>query len=748
MPRNPDVPDSWPPVRPTQQGGGSHIPGSPPTRSSSPKRPIADSRIGTTPQPGAKPARRTDAVKSRPKQQVISAKSKTLNSLVPQGLPLVATDSADAPLQKSTPSKRLSFLRKWPFWAVMLVLMSSGVGFVAVALLFKLPAVPNCPTIFWPMASASLRLYCAQLAANKQTAEDLLEAINLVNSLPGDHPLRPEINRHIEQWSLEILKLGEQAFQAGKLEEAVSLARKIPTGIPAQNLVEKRIERWQTIWAEAEEIYQKAEQMLRQSNWHMAFEAAVRLTRLSNNYWSQNKYEELVGKIQTAKEESAQLDKAYKLVKSGKLDDLLEAIKIAQAISSNSYAYKEAKDLLADCGNKLLALAQERLDSRDWKGVLQVVNKIPPSLSLQDAVQDFTDLANAGQRAAEGTAPSIEEAIALAQKLDIGRPLHEKAQDLIARWQREIQDVAHLQQARELAQPGGINDLMAAIAEAQLIPQGNPRYEEAKSQIQSWTNQIQTTQDRPYLDHADQLASLGDPASLQDAVEQAGQIGKGRALYQEAQSKIQQWNSKIQQMQDQPILDQADSQANSGDIAGAIATAEQIRPGRSLYREAQSRIRQWTEQSQRREDQPYLDQAQALANSGNISSAIDSAHQIRPGRALYDDAQAKIRGWQREITARQQLQSAQDMASSGTPEALASAIRLARQVSQSSSVADDAREASNNWSYQLLAIAQKQADANNIPKAIAIAKTIPPRTNAYESAQMQIQAWQKSNQPQ
>ncbi|WP_156120595.1 hypothetical protein [Neosynechococcus sphagnicola] len=71
------------------------------------------------------------------------------------------------------------------------ILVSGGVGLLAVALLLKLPALPNCPAIFWPMASASMRLYCAQVAANKQTVADLLEAISLVNSLPADHPRPP-----------------------------------------------------------------------------------------------------------------------------------------------------------------------------------------------------------------------------------------------------------------------------------------------------------------------------------------------------------------------------------------------------------------------------------------------------------------------------------------------------------------------------------------------------------------------------
>lgn len=763
MTRNPDVPDRWQAARPSQPGGAGYIPGSPPIPSSSPpKRPIAPPGSGTTGQGGAKPARRTDGARSQKKpRQAGEATGRDGELRVPSGEKgargskgEVSPSAPGAPGASPEPSplkhqlySRLGFATKWPFWAAVTVMVSGGVGFLAVALLFKLPAVPNCPATFWPTASASLRLYCAQVAANKQTPENLLEAIALVNSLPEDHPLRPAINGYIEQWSQDILKLGEQAFQAGKLQEAIALARKIPAGVTASGIVENRIDRWQTMWSQAEQIYQQAEQQLRLSNWHKAFEQAVRLTRLGNTYWSKNKFDELAGKIQTAKEESAKLDRAYKLAKSGGLDELLEAVKLASAIGPNSYANKEAKDLIADCGNKLISLAQGRVDRRDWQGVLQIAKKIPASLNIQGIFKDFTDLANAGQSAAKGTVESLEQAIALAQRLDNQHALHDKAQDLIARWQKEIEDVAHIQRARDLAQSEGVNELMAAIAEAQLVPRDNPRYEEARALIQRWTAQIQTVQDRPYLERADQLASLGDPASLQDAIEQANQIKTGRSLYQEARNKIDQWSNKIQRLQDQPILEQAENQANMGDMSSAIATAEQIRPGRVLYREAQSKVRQWTVASQRREDQPYLEQAQILASSGNLSGAIAAAQQIKSGRVLYDEAQDKIRDWQRELNAQQQLQSAFETASSGTPEALASAIRLARQVPRSSSVGGTARESSNRWSYQLLALAQERA-ANNVQEAIAIARTIPPRTEAYESAQLQIQAWERSLQPQ
>jgi hypothetical protein len=87
-----------------------------------------------------------------------------------------------------------------------------------------------------------------------------------------------------------------------------------------------------------------------------------------------------------------------------------------------------------------------------------------------------------------------------------------------------------------------------------------------------------------------------------------------------------------------------------------------------------------------------------------------------------------------------------ELAKPGTPEALALAIREARQVPASSSVGGTAREARNRWSYQLLEMANERAASNTL-EAIAIAKTIPSGTDAYESAQLQIQAWQNSLQP-
>ncbi len=628
----------------------------------------------------------------------------TRNREIPDGWPASgAQDSGGAsphtPVGSSPPlTGRRERIQRFTggvqFWAILIVLFAGGVGFVSIALLLKLPAVPNCPATFWPTASASMRLYCAQVAANKQTAENLLEAIALVEGLPADHPLRPEINRSIEQWSLDILKIGDQKFQAGQLNEAIKIARKIPAGVSAYKLVEQRIDGWQAIWSKAQAIYDKVEQLLRKSNWNQAFAEAGQLTYVDNKYWATTKYEQLTKLIRLTREASAQLDKARDLSKSNLVDDLLAAIKEAQKISRQSYAYKQAQDLIAECANKLVKLAENRLEQLNWQGAIDIANKLPPILKLPQMKSDLINLAQAMSSAESGTSADLEKAIASAQKLRSDRPLYKRAQQLIGRWQRETEDVARLERARMFASSGLTTDLKTAITEAEQIPSGNPRYQEARADIGRWTRQVETIEDQPYLDRANQIAAFGGLASLQEAVQEASRIA----------------------------------------------------PGRALYKQAQEKIAQWTETMQRQQDQPYLDQARTLANGGDLPAAIAAAQQIKSGRALYREAQNEISGWQADLEGQQRLQEAYNAATPGTPEALSSAIRLARQVPSISKSKADARDMVSRWSSQLLTMAQDRS-AYNIGEAIAIAKMIPSGTDAYEEAQTQIQSWQSALEP-
>lgn len=596
----------------------------------------------------------------------------------------------------STPFGNLpNWMKSWVLWTVLLALVPGSIGFISMAMLLKLPSAPNCPSIFWPLASASVRLHCAQLAASKETVNDLLQAIALVKQLPENHPLRGEINRNLEEWSRSILQLADQSFQSGKLDEAIATARKIPQDLSADKLVEEQITKWQSIWSKGENIYQKAEEELRQQHWQSAFMLAAKLVRIDNKYWQTAKYEQLNRLIVSAREDGEKLAKANGLSQNGGVNNLLQAIKIAESIAQDSYVYQKAQATIPVFGRKMLELAQKKLDRRDADEALEIVDKIPASTGLKLEIEDFTAIADAQRNAWLGTVSGLETAIAQAQQIDPSRPVYDKAQKLIARWQLEIEDVANLEKARTLASQGTVSDLNAAIAQARLIPVNNPRGSEARQEMGRWRAQAETIEDRPYLERAEQISFIEDVNSLQAAIAEASQIRNGRALYPEARRKIRTWTAKIQRIQDQPYLDQARDIARSGDLASAIKAAEQI------------------------------------ASSG---------------RALSGEAQASIDDWRGQIRARENWRKAREVALAGTPEALSEAIQLADRVPSRSLLRNDVNPAIDQWSQQILDIARSQSESD-IVQGIETAKLIPQGSAAYSAAREQIRNWRELLKP-
>ncbi|MGB5593847.1 MAG: chromosome segregation ATPase, partial [Crocosphaera sp.] len=434
----------------------------------------------------------------------------------------------------------------WQLWAIALILVSGTVGFTATSMLLKLPKSPQCVRIFWPIASASMRIYCAQREAEQGNVDGFLRGINLVEALPDDHPLRHEINRNVEEWAVAILDIAEKEFQQGKLEDSINTARRIPDYVQVYQVVEERIEKWRSIWGEGEEIFTKVEEELRQSNWNLAFREAVKLLDVSNKYWATTRYDDTVNKIQLAQEESSKLDNAYRILRRGGLDNWLEAIADAEKIDPESYAYQEAQNLIEDAKDKITDYVEGLIDDRRWSTLSDVVNQLPDSLALADEIEDWKTIASAGLDAQTGTVENLEIAILALEEIKEDRPLYQEAQDFISRWKLEIEDVVHLQEARNLAAGGSIDDLNAAIASAELIPSSNPRYQEARQEISQWTKTIELEQDQPLLDKARSLALGGSISDLRQAIAQAQFIGSGRALSNEAQREIKQWRTTIQ----------------------------------------------------------------------------------------------------------------------------------------------------------------------------------------------------------
>ena len=593
------------------------------------------------------------------------------------------------PANKRQGSRGWAWPIYWLLWILTLGLMPVGASFMALNELIRLPSPHDCSELYLPLTSAGKRLYCADIMASSETIQGILEAIALVNTLPEDNPLRPQINRGIERWSNNILGLGELAYQGGDIEEAIAIAKQIPRSVPVYPIVEERIDKWETTWNKAEESYQKAEQNLQNERWHDAYMEASRLLSIPNSYWETTKYIELTNNIRSARIEGRKLNEARDLGEKGGVENLSDAIKLVQGIGEDSHLYRAANKVIAEFGNQILELALVKLDEGDWQEAIRIVSNVPQIDRLQEKAEDLVVLARAHSPAEIGTVASIEDAISRAQRITANRPLYRQARRLIDRWQEEIGDVATIEQGMKLAQPGKVRDLRAAIALMKTIPRSNPRAEEARLLMDRWTSNVERIEDSPILERADRLASFGDIDSLQRAIERASQIGSGRALYQEARR----------------------------------------------------RIRNWSERVERFEDQPLLDKAQQLAFSGNLEEAIATASRIRSGRILYNEARSQIRTWESELQADRILENANRAADLGTANAYVTGIMLANQVPTYNPKRQEADLAISEWSQQILLLAMAQANGGYLQSAIATANLVPYGTSAYDAAQGQIATW-------
>ncbi|MBF2035800.1 MAG: chromosome segregation ATPase [Leptolyngbyaceae cyanobacterium T60_A2020_046] len=588
-----------------------------------------------------------------------------------------------------TPQRSLSqrLAGNWPAWSALALVTLGGVTTVAALSLFRIPNLPNCRAIFWPTASATTRLQCADAYADQGTVESLLAAIALVEQLPDDHPLRPELNERVEQWAGRILDIASDTFHAGELDQAIAIARRIPADTAAAGQVAERITEWEQIWQSAEDIFATAEQHLRASKFAEAFTEAIKLRSVGNTYWETTKYEELTGLITIARQDVNTLGEAKRLADRGSVDAVLEALEMIATIDENSHLYGEAQGLMKEISRRLLDFAEEALAREDGQAALDILAKIPSEANLSAEVADFRTLAEAYELTWTGSVVGYETAIARLQIISSDRPLHGRARLLIQRWQRELEGVAHLDWARRVAIPGTVPDLRAAITEAEKISSGNPLWDEAQTQIRQWRRQISLIEDGPYLDQAQALASAGDRAALTAAIETASNIPSSSAIYEEARELIADWRWQIQQMNNEPIL---------------------------------ARARQ-------------------LAAAGNLSDAVAVATQIPSGQAYYDEAQTAIAQWRGEVRG-QNLTQAYQRAQAGNVSALVDAIAIAQGIPQSSSNWQEAQRAINQWSWDILRIAEAEA-AVDLNSAIAVADRVPQRTEAYASAQLKLQEW-------
>ena len=121
-------------------------------------------------------------------------------------------------------------------------------------------------------------------------------------------------------------------------------------------------------------------------------------------------------------------------MRRGGFQNLLKAIKEAEEIQKESYAYQEAQKIIANGQKKIIQIAENQIKQQNWSQLSRIIKEIPANLELEEQLHDWDLLARAGANAQLGTMNSLETAILQGQSILPTSSIYEDVQPLLQRW--------------------------------------------------------------------------------------------------------------------------------------------------------------------------------------------------------------------------------------------------------------------------------------------------------------------------
>ena len=531
-----------------------------------------------------------------------------------------------------------------------------GVSLRAVSVMTQNPPLPDCSALTG-LSSDSERLLCARASVRSGSAQALIEAIELVAPWQPSNPKYGEASRLMNRWSQALLVELEKMVQQGERARALALAQRIPERVEIYPEVKSAIATWDKEWSVGQEIEAKVSRAITARNWVAARRELQGLKILNSNYWVRTRHSQLKAKVDREQTARTQLNKARALVKTGDLEKLGEALSLIKGINLETAAWVEAKADVDEWSQRVLQYSFQKWEEEDIDTAIDIVQLVPPDMATTSEARDLISFGHAKRLATNpydqwapsyGQVYNLIEAIQAVQRISPDSPFYTEAQDSLAKWEKKLDDIVQLQYASTLAKVGRRSTLELAIAEAEKITQERPQRLQAQTLVSHWRKEIQRMEDRPILIQAIRLANAGGKQNLQGAIAQASKVAQGRALRIEGQTYIAEWEDRIEIIEDQPIMNAAQTLAAAGDLDEAIVEAQKVAEGRALRADAQTAIKGWVEEIQTIEDQPILIRAENFAARGRLTDAIATAALIGPGRALSDEAEVSIAIWAKE----------------------------------------------------------------------------------------------------
>lgn len=493
--------------------------------------------------------------------------------------------------------------RSWR-WLLMGLSTCCALGSVAAAALlwmFILPPAPNCQSIS-RLATDMGRLYCAQEAARSGDLPELLAGLEMVETWPSDHPLYHEAKRWMEDWSESVLAIAHQKIAASDLQGALATARQIPRTSPVFADAQTAIAQWQAWWKAGEAVSAEVQAALKAQNWDLASAKIQSMSDMADRHWNTEQPSNLTQQLVIERRARQTLNRAITTAQPGKLRNLSAAIAAVGQIDRQTYAWTDAQTALNRWSDTLLTVGLTQWKAQNLDHAIALARQVLVNPSREAEALNLIRLSAARKLAISTVTnwqPSpqhgvnLMEAVAAARQIPPGSRFYAQAQDSLASWQAQLEGVRTLQMAQVTANLGQSDALELAIAQAQTIAPSHPRRVQAQTLIAHWHREQDRLADSPMLVRARQLAAPGTVAAMRLAIAQANRVPMGRALRGEAQGLIYSWTRQIETIEDQPYLSMARTLARRDRLPDAIRSAALVRPGRALYTQAQAAIRSW-----------------------------------------------------------------------------------------------------------------------------------------------------------
>jgi hypothetical protein len=562
------------------------------------------------------------------------------------------------------------------FWAV-LAAMVGGTGITSYLLLIAVPPTPDCQGVL-PISVDSERLYCAQVGAETQDVPKLRIAVELVKGWTDRHPLYGESQRLLRSWSEDLLKIGKKQLNDGKIDQAIATVKIVPPSSPIYDDVQQTIAKWSIQSLDSSKIDSKFEQAMKAGDWNAAFVILQAVQQMKGSYWNGYKHDKMASKLARERDGWDKLQEAKDALAAKEGDDynirakriaaavkaaakkeeiveaplpkeptpILNAMKLANAIDQTTYVYQEGQTLRSKWSKHLVTLSIDLYKAQKFNEAISIAQTVPQDVSSYPEAQDWVKLNQAHVWAGKRHLLALMDAIAIAKKIPKTSSIYTLAKNKQSNWQGMLKQQTQLQWAKTIASFQQPATLALAIQTAKQVPAQSDVGKTIQSEMSTWSQQIETVDNRIILAKAKQIVNNGESlANLRAAVRLAGKITKDRPLGEEITASVTEWNEKIQVIEDRPILAQAIEVAKQGHLQRAINTASRITPGRALYQDAQSQVRYWSRELQEIADRRTLDRAIFIYRQGHISNAIELAATIGRRSPIYSDARSYVSDW-------------------------------------------------------------------------------------------------------